>query len=65
MAVETSVRRTSEGVARAVDGISFDIRRGESFALVGESGCGKSVTALSIIQLVQKPAGYVAGGTIE
>ncbi|MHC4607997.1 MAG: ABC transporter ATP-binding protein, partial [Planctomycetota bacterium] len=57
--------RTSEGTARAVDGVSFDIRRGESFALVGESGCGKSVTALSIIQLIQRPAGYIAGGTIE
>ncbi len=56
--------RTSEGVARAVDGISFQVRAGESFALVGESGCGKSVTALSIPQLVQKPAGYIAGGEI-
>jgi peptide/nickel transport system ATP-binding protein len=56
--------RTSEGTARAVDGVSFHVRAGESFALVGESGCGKSVTALSIIQLVQKPAGYTAGGNI-
>jgi peptide/nickel transport system ATP-binding protein len=57
--------RTSEGIAQAVDNISFDIRAGESFALVGESGCGKSVTALSIIQLIQKPAGFVAGGGIH
>ena len=57
--------RTPEGVARAVDGISFDIHRGETFALVGESGCGKSVTALSIIQLVQKPAGFTPGGIID
>ncbi len=56
--------RTSEGIARAVDGISFRIRAGESYALVGESGCGKSVTALSIIQLVQGPSGYIAGGGI-
>ncbi len=56
--------RTSEGIARAVDGISFQVRAGESFALVGESGCGKSVTALSILQLVQGPAGFVAGGEI-
>ena len=56
---------TSEGIARAVDGISFEIRRGETFALVGESGCGKSVTALSIIQLIHKPAGFIAGGSIE
>ena len=56
---------TSEGTARAVDGVSFDICRGETFALVGESGCGKSVTALSIIQLLQKPASFVAGGRVE
>jgi peptide/nickel transport system ATP-binding protein len=57
--------RTGAGVARAVDGVSFDIRRGETYALVGESGCGKSVTALSIIQLIQKPAGFIAGGSVE
>lgn len=56
--------RTSEGLARAVDGVSFEIQRGEIFALVGESGCGKSVTALSIIQLVPEPAGFIAGGEI-
>jgi peptide/nickel transport system ATP-binding protein len=56
--------RTSGGIARAVDGVSFQVRSGESFALVGESGCGKSVTALSIIQLVQGPAGFIAGGEI-
>jgi len=55
---------TPEGLARAVDGISFDILEGEIFALVGESGCGKSVTALSIMRLVQKPAGFHAGGSI-
>ena len=43
---------TSQGTVRAVDGVSFDIRRGETFALLGESGCGKSMTALSIMQLV-------------
>ncbi len=56
--------RTSEGLAQAVDGVSFDIHEGQTFALVGESGCGKSVTALSIIQLVPEPAGYIAGGEI-
>ena len=56
--------RTPEGLARAVDGISFDIKPNEIFALVGESGCGKSVTALSIIQLVAKPAGFIADGAI-
>ena len=56
--------RTPEGLARAVDGISFDIKPNEIFALVGESGCGKSVTALSIIQLVAQPAGFIADGAI-
>ncbi len=56
--------KTREGPSKAVDGVSFDIERGETFALVGESGCGKSVTALSIMQLVPKPAGYFAGGEI-
>ena len=51
--------------ARAVDGISFEISEGETFSLVGESGCGKSVTALSIIQLVPQPSGFYAGGSIE
>ncbi|MFQ5466333.1 MAG: ABC transporter ATP-binding protein, partial [Thermodesulfobacteriota bacterium] len=56
--------KTRGGVARAVDGVSFEIPAGATYALVGESGCGKSVTALSIIQLVPEPAGYVAGGEI-
>ncbi len=56
--------RTSQGLARAVDGVSFTLDRGETVGLVGESGCGKSVTALSIIQLVPEPAGYIAGGEI-
>ncbi|MGD0089384.1 MAG: ABC transporter ATP-binding protein [Planctomycetota bacterium] len=51
--------------ARAVDGVSFEIHEGETFSLVGESGCGKSVTALSIIQLVPQPSGFHAGGAIE
>src|SRR3990172_12675588 len=56
--------RTPKGLSRAVDGVSFSIPRGGTFALVGESGCGKSVTALSVIQLVQGPAGYMEGGEI-
>ena len=56
--------RTTAGLARAVDGVSFSIPKGSTFALVGESGCGKSVTALSAIGLIQGPAGYIAGGEI-
>ncbi|OQA25356.1 MAG: Oligopeptide transport ATP-binding protein OppD [Verrucomicrobia bacterium ADurb.Bin345] len=52
------------GVARAVDGVSFSIRERETVALVGESGCGKSVTALSLARLVPQPPGHYAGGRI-
>ncbi len=55
---------TDEGIVRAVDGISFEIPRGKTFALVGESGCGKSMTALSIMKLVPQPAGRIVSGTI-
>ncbi|MEE8574465.1 MAG: ABC transporter ATP-binding protein [Thermodesulfobacteriota bacterium] len=55
---------TPRGIAKPVDGISLEIEKGETFALVGESGCGKSVTALSTIQLVPEPAGFIAGGEI-
>ncbi|NIP71854.1 MAG: ATP-binding cassette domain-containing protein, partial [Gammaproteobacteria bacterium] len=46
---------TDDGLARAVDGVSFSIDEGESLALVGESACGKSVTALSIMGLIRPP----------
>ena len=55
---------TEQGVARAVDGISLRIGRGEMFCLVGESGCGKTVTALSIMGLVQVPPGRLVSGRI-
>src|SRR6185312_8732930 len=55
---------TSDGEVRAVDGVSFDIEDGQTVGLVGESGCGKSVTALSIIQLLDKGTGRVVGGEI-
>jgi oligopeptide/dipeptide ABC transporter ATP-binding protein len=55
---------TSAGAVRAVDGVSWDVREGETVALVGESGCGKSVSALSIMRLVAEPAGRIEGGEI-
>ena len=55
---------TDEGEVRAVDGISFAIQRGETLALVGESGCGKSVTALALAKLVATPPGVYKGGEI-
>ena len=56
---------TSAGVARAVDGVSFDIARGETLGLVGESGCGKSVTGFSILRLIQPPGRIEAGSRIS
>ena len=53
--------RTPEGVNRAVDGVSFAVEAGETVAIVGESGCGKSVTANSIMRLVPQPPGSIAG----
>jgi oligopeptide/dipeptide ABC transporter ATP-binding protein len=55
---------TDEGEVHAVDGVSFSIKRGETLALVGESGCGKSVTALSLGKLVATPPGFYKGGEI-
>ena len=55
---------TSRGVVRAVDGVSWSVRAGETLALVGESGCGKSVSALAVMRLLAKPAGRIAAGRI-
>jgi oligopeptide/dipeptide ABC transporter ATP-binding protein len=56
---------TEEGVVRAVEDVSFEIVRGRTFALVGESGCGKSVTALSVMRLVPNPPGRIVSGKID
>jgi oligopeptide/dipeptide ABC transporter ATP-binding protein len=55
---------TDDGVVRAVDGVSFRINKGELFALVGESGCGKSITALSIMRLISCPPGNMSADAI-
>lgn len=55
---------TRQGEVRAVDGVSFYVREGETFGIVGESGCGKTVTGLSILRLLPEPAGRIVGGKI-
>ncbi|MBN2026405.1 MAG: ABC transporter ATP-binding protein [Actinobacteria bacterium] len=55
---------TQDGVVKAVNGVSFDVRRGEALAVVGESGCGKSVTALSILNLIPDPPGKIEEGAV-
>lgn len=52
------------GIVKAVDGVSFDVREGECLAIVGESGCGKSATAMSILRLIPFPPGVIAGGEV-
>lgn len=56
---------TDTGTVRAVDGVSFQVPRGKTVGIVGESGCGKSVTSLSIMQLVQRPQGQIVEGEIR
>jgi len=56
---------TDQGVIRAVDGVSFDLQAGETMGLVGESGCGKTVTGLALLGLVPSPPGRIVSGSIE
>ena len=55
---------TRDGLVKAVDDVSFAVQRGETLGVVGESGCGKSVTSLSIMQLIQGPRGRIEDGEI-
>ncbi|MFY1635987.1 ABC transporter ATP-binding protein [Solwaraspora sp. WMMB335] len=57
--------RTRNGVARAVNGVSFSLQPGETLAILGESGCGKSVTAQAIMGIIDSPPGFVTGGEIR
>ncbi|HHH42724.1 MAG TPA: ABC transporter ATP-binding protein [Gammaproteobacteria bacterium] len=56
---------SGESAIRPVDAVSFHIRRGETFALLGESGCGKSMTALALLRLLPQPAGEIVGGSVQ
>jgi oligopeptide transport system ATP-binding protein len=57
--------KTEDGVVKAVDGVSFEVKRGDTLGIVGESGSGKTVANLSIVRLIPEPPGQIAGGTIE
>src|SRR5690606_18587301 len=55
--------QTRRGVVRAVDGVSYAVNRGETLGVVGESGCGKSVTAMSLLRLIPEPPGRIVAGS--
>ena len=55
---------TDDGVVRVLDGVNFTVKKGQTLGIVGESGCGKSVTAMSVMGLLPRPYGQVAGGEV-
>src|ERR1041384_7309119 len=57
--------RTRAGVAKAINGVSFEVNSGETLAILGESGCGKSVTAQAIMGILDTPPGFITGGQIR
>ena len=57
--------RTDDGLVRAVDGVSWQLDSGRTLGIVGESGCGKSVSALSVMRLVPDPPGEIVGGQVD
>jgi ABC-type dipeptide/oligopeptide/nickel transport system ATPase component len=60
----TTYFRTQDGIVKAVDDVSYTVNRGETIALVGESGCGKTVSALSILRLIDEPVGKIVSGEV-
>ena len=56
---------TRQGLVKAVDRVSFNLRKGETLAIVGESGCGKSITAMSLLRLIPEPPGRIVGGSVK
>src|SRR4029450_9580634 len=56
--------RTPNGLARPVQGVSFEVHEGETLAILGESGCGKSVTAQAVMGIIDSPPGFVTGGEV-
>jgi ABC-type dipeptide/oligopeptide/nickel transport system ATPase component len=59
-----TIFRTERGIVHAVNGVTYDINEGETVGLVGESGCGKSVSQLSVMQLIPNPPGEIVGGSV-
>ncbi|HEY8199217.1 MAG TPA: ATP-binding cassette domain-containing protein, partial [Candidatus Limnocylindrales bacterium] len=57
--------RTHDATIHAVNGVTFELDAGETLGIVGESGCGKSVTSLALMRLLPKPAGRIEGGTVR